>query len=59
MKKKFKRCILLFTDTNSLCYECDEDFYIKFYKHKELSDLRINLKILYIFVMRIKKYSVK
>ena len=25
MKKKFKRCTLLFTDTDSLCYECDED----------------------------------
>ena len=27
MKKKFKRCILLLTDTDSLCYECNEDPY--------------------------------
>ena len=27
MKKKFKRCTLLFTDTDSSCYECDEDLY--------------------------------
>ena len=25
MRKKFKRCTLLFTDADSLCYECDED----------------------------------
>ena len=38
-KKKFKRCTLLFTDTDSLCYECDEDPHKKMYKHKELFDL--------------------
>ena len=30
---------LLFTDTDSLCYECDEDPREKMYKHKELFDL--------------------
>ena len=39
MKKKFKRCTLLFTDTDSLCYECDEDPREKMYKYKELVDL--------------------
>ena len=38
MKKKLVYC-LLFTDTNSLCYECDEDPYEKIYKYKELFDL--------------------
>ena len=38
MKKKFKRCTLLFTDTDSLCYECDEDPR-EMYKYKELFDL--------------------
>ena len=39
MKKKFKRCTLLFTDTGSLCYECDEDPRKEMYKYKELFDL--------------------
>ena len=39
MKKKFKYFTLLFTDTGSLCYECDEDPYEKMYKYKELFDL--------------------
>ena len=39
MKKKFKRCTLLFTNTDSLCYECDEDPQEKMYKYKELFDL--------------------
>ena len=39
MKKKFKKCVLLFTDTDSLCYESDEDLYEKIYKYKELFDL--------------------
>ena len=39
MKKKFKRCTLLFTDTDCLCNECDEDPGKKMYKHKELFDL--------------------
>ena len=39
MKKKFEECVLLFTDTDSLCYECDKDLYEKMYKYKELFDL--------------------
>ena len=39
MNKKFKRCTLLVTDTDSLCYESDEDPREKMYKHKELFDL--------------------
>ena len=47
---------LLFTDTDSLCYEiCNEIPYEKFYKHREYFDL-ITLKIVNIFVMIIKKY---
>ena len=38
MKKKFKRCTLLFTDTGSLFYECDRSRE-KMYKYKELFDL--------------------
>ena len=29
----------MFTDTDSLCYESNEDFYKKFYEHKGLFDL--------------------
>ena len=36
MKKKFKRCTLLFTDTDSLCYECNEDPFEIMLKNKEL-----------------------
>ena len=39
MKKKFKRCTLLFTDTDSLCYECNEDPFEIMLKNKELFDL--------------------
>ena len=39
MEKKFKHFTLLFTDTDSLCYECDEDPYEKMYRYKELFDL--------------------
>ena len=39
MKKKSKRCTLLFTDTEKLCYKCDEDPCEKMYKYKELFDL--------------------
>ena len=39
MKKKFKRCTLIFTDADSLCCECDEDPYEIMYKHQELLDL--------------------
>ena len=39
MKKRFQICVLVFTDTNSLCYECNENPYEKLYKYKELIDL--------------------
>ena len=40
MKKKCKKSVLfLFTDTDSLCYEADEDFYEIMHQHKELFDL--------------------
>ena len=39
MIKKFEKSVLLFTDTDSLCYKCDEDPREKIYKHKELFDL--------------------
>ena len=36
MKNIFNDFKLLFTDTNSLCYEiCDENPYENFYEHKE------------------------
>ena len=40
VKKKCKKCILLFTDTNSLCIETGEDFYEIMHEFKELFDLR-------------------
>ena len=39
MKKRCKKCILLFTDTDSLCYEIDEDFYEIMHQHRECFDL--------------------
>ena len=39
MKKKCKKCILLFTDTDSLCHEIDEEFYEIMHQHKEVFDL--------------------
>ena len=39
MKKKCKKCTFLFTDTDSLCYEIDEDFYEIMHQHKEFLDL--------------------
>ena len=39
VKKKCKKCILLFTDTDSLCIETEEDFYEIMYELKELFDL--------------------
>ena len=44
MKKEFKHFTLLFTDSDSLCYDCDEDPREKMYKHKELFDLS-NLRV--------------
>ena len=39
MKKKYEKCILLFIDTESLCYEIDEDFYEIMNQHKEFFNL--------------------
>ena len=39
MKSKCKKCILFFTDTDSLCYEIDEDFQEIIHQHKEFFDL--------------------
>ena len=39
MKKKCKNPILLFTDTDSLCIETEEDFYEIMYEFKKLFDL--------------------
>ena len=39
LKKKCKKCALLFTDTDSLCIETEEDFYEIMHKFKELFDL--------------------
>ena len=39
IKKKCKKSILLLTDTDSLCYETDENFYEIMNQHKELFDL--------------------
>ena len=47
---------LLFTDTNSLCYELHEkNLYKKMYKQKELFELSNFPKSSKIIVMRIKK----
>ena len=39
MKNFFQHFTLLFADTDSLCYETNEDFYQKCYQHRELFDL--------------------
>ena len=39
LKKKRKNPILLCTDTDSLCFETEEDFYKIMLKHNELFDL--------------------
>ena len=38
-KKKCKNPILLFTDTDSLCFETEENVYVIMLKHKVLFDL--------------------
>ena len=51
---------LLFTDTDSLCYECDEDPREKMYKYKELFDLsNLPANSENITAAIIKTYSVK
>ena len=37
--KKCEKCILLFTDKDSLCFETDEDFYEIMHQYKGLFDL--------------------
>ena len=39
VKKKCRNPKLLFTDTDSLCFETEEDFYETMLEHKELFDL--------------------
>ena len=39
VKKKCKKCILLFTDTGSLCFETEKDFYEIMHKFHEFFDL--------------------
>ena len=39
MKNKFNIFNLLFTDTQSLCYQSNEYFYEIMYQHKEIFDL--------------------
>ena len=39
MKKQFEYLVLLLTDTDSFCYECDKDPYEIIYQHKEDFDL--------------------
>ena len=39
MKKKRKNCILLFTDTESLCFETKEDFDEIMHKFHEFFDI--------------------
>ena len=39
VKKKCKKRILLFTDTDSLCFETEGDFYEIMHKFHELFDL--------------------
>ena len=45
----------MFTDTDSLCYECDEDSYEKMCKYKELFNLSNYPKNSKFFVTIIKK----
>ena len=39
VKRECKKCVLLFTDTDSLCFETEEDFYEIMHKFYELFDL--------------------
>ena len=51
---------LLFSDTDSLCYELHENnLYKKMYKFKELFDLSNFLYVVNITAVIIRKYSVK
>ena len=60
MKKNFNNFKLLFTDTDSLCYEiCDENPYEKFYEHKKYFDLSSYSENNKYFCNIIKKYLAK
>ena len=59
VKEKCKKCILLFTNTDNLCIETEEDFYEIMYKYKELFDLSNFPKDGKYFVMIIKKCQEK
>ena len=39
VKKKCKKCVLLYTDTDSLCFETEEDFYEIMHKFPKFFDL--------------------
>ena len=55
VKKKCKNSKLLFTDTDSLCFETEQNFYEIILEHKELFDLSNFPKDSKYFVMIIKK----
>ena len=57
VKKKCKNPKLLFTDTDSLCFETEEDFHEIMLEHQKIFDLSNFLKD--IFAMIIKKYQEK
>ena len=59
VKKKCKNPILLFADTDSLCFETEENFHEIILNTKEFFDLSNFLKIVNIFVVIIKKYQEK
>ena len=60
IKTIFNDFKFLFTDTDSSCYErCHENPYEKFDEHREYFELSNYSKKVNIFVMIIKKYSVK
>ena len=57
VKKKCRNPKLLFTDTDSLCFETEEDFHEIMLEHQKIFDLSNFLKD--IFAMIIKKYQEK
>ena len=57
VKKKCRNPKLLFTDTDSLCFETEEDFHEIMLEHQKIFDLSNFLKD--IFAMIIKKYQGK
>ena len=59
VKKKCKNPILLFADTDSLCFETEENFHEIILNTKEFFDLSNFLKIVNIFAVIIKKYQEK